>query len=102
MTEQHPLVRGHEVVAVVEPLRGCGAAGIEAEDFVREELRVEAVTDDVGTDGGGEEPGGADRLAAGQRQDTEGDGPQHRNRDPNKRPPPPARKLWRRLPMFKF
>ena len=82
MTEQDPAIRWHEIVAVVEPLGGCGAAGIETKDAVREEIRIEPVADGIGTDRGGQQPGGADRLAAGQREDAERGGAQQRNQPP--------------------
>ena len=82
VAKQHPAVRRHEVVTVIEALGGCGAAGIETKDAVGEKLRVEAVCDSVGADGGNQEPGGADRLAAGERQDAEGGGAECRDESP--------------------
>ena len=70
MAEQHPAIRRHEVVTVVEAFGGRCAVGIEAEDAIGEKLRVKAITDRIGADGARQEPGGADRLAAGQRQDS--------------------------------
>jgi len=86
MAEQHPLVRGHEVTAVVEALRRCGALGIEAEDARGEEFRVEAVGDDVRTDGGRQQPGGADRFTAGQGEHAECGRAQYGNGYPDDRP----------------
>ena len=71
VTEQHPAVGRDKIVAIVESLGGGGAARIEPEDLGSEEFRVEAVADDVGADGGGQKPGGTDRLAASQCQDAE-------------------------------
>ena len=64
MAEQHPTVGGDEVVPVVEALGGRGAAGVESEDRVREELGVEPEGDGIGTDRGDQQPRRADALAA--------------------------------------
>ena len=69
-------------MTVIEALGGRGAAGIETKDAVSEKLRVEAIADRVGAHGGNQEPGGADRLAAGECQDAEGGGAECRDESP--------------------
>ena len=56
MAEEDPLVRRHEVAAVVEPLGRRRAARVEPEDLLGDEPRVEAVGDEIGADGGDDEP----------------------------------------------
>ena len=71
VAEQHPAVGGDEIPPVVEPLGGGGPAVVQAEDTGGEEPGIEAVADRVGAEGGREEPGGIDRLAAVERQHPE-------------------------------
>ena len=68
VAEEHPAGGRHEVAAVGQPLGRRGPAVVEAEDPVGEEAAVEAEGDEVGADGGEDEPGGADRLAPMERQ----------------------------------
>jgi hypothetical protein len=69
VAEEDPPRGRHEVAAVLQPLGGCGAAVVEFEHALGEKAAIEAVGDEVGPDGGEDEPGGADSLAA-----VEGDG----------------------------
>ena len=83
MAEQHPAVGRHEVVAVVEPLGGRRALRVETKDFVGEELRIEPVGDDVGTDGGDQQPRGIDRLTADEGEHPERGRAEQRNQGPD-------------------
>ena len=100
VAEQHPAVRRHEVVAVVEPLGGRRALRVETKDFVGEEPRIEPVGDDVGADGGGQEPGGIDHLTADEGKHPECGRAEQGNQTPDHHRH--ARKLLSCLPMFKF
>jgi len=82
MTEQHPAVRGHEVAAVVVAFGRSGSGRIEPEYAVGEELRVKAVGDDVGADGGGQQPRGVDRLTASECEHAERRGAEQRDERP--------------------
>ena len=55
---------GHEVAAVAEPLGRRRPAVVEGEDPGGEEAAVEAVGDQIAADGGEDQPGGVDGLAA--------------------------------------
>ena len=82
VAEQHPAVGRDEVVAVVEALGGRGAARIEAEYRVRQELGVEPEADSVGADRRNEQPCRADRLAAGEGEHAERRRAEQRDRAP--------------------
>src|SRR5207249_10778085 len=61
---EYPLIGGHVVAAVREPLGGRGAAVVEGEHARGDLLRIEAIADDVGADGRDEQPRGVDSLSA--------------------------------------
>jgi hypothetical protein len=68
VTEEDPSRRGHEIPAVGQALGRGGPAVVQAEDPVGEKAAVEAEGDQVGADGGHDEPRGADRLTPVQGQ----------------------------------
>ena len=68
MAEQHPAAGRNEVAPVVQPLGRRRAPVVQAEYALGQEPAVEAVGDEVGADGGEHQPGGADGLAAVERE----------------------------------
>jgi hypothetical protein len=70
--EEHPLGRGDEVPAVLQPLGRSRAAIVELEDPGGEEPTVESIADQVGTDGGQDQPRGADGFASMEGDDSPG------------------------------
>ena len=73
MAEQHVAVGRHVIEAVVVAIRRRRPLRVDAEHLVGDEQRVEAVGDEVDAHRGDDEPGGVDRLAAGERDDAECD-----------------------------
>ena len=64
VSEDDPLVRGHEIAAVIETFRRSSAQGIEREHFSGNKTAVEAISDGIGRDRGDDQPQGVDLLAA--------------------------------------
>src|SRR6185503_9039209 len=85
MAEQDPLVRRHEVAAVVQSLSRCRTLRVELEDLLRDKPRVEAVCHEIRTHRGDDEPGRTDGFTAGECDVTEGCGTKDRDADPNER-----------------
>src|SRR5678815_779163 len=77
MAKQNPLVRRHEVAAVVQPLSRGRALRIQLKHLLGDELRVEAVSDEIRTDRGDDEPRGANRIASRERDIAERGSAQH-------------------------
>src|SRR6185503_19090442 len=67
VAEHDPLVGGHVVAAVVEPLGGCRARVVERQHLGRDEGGIEAVGRQVAAHRRDHEPDPVDRLAALQR-----------------------------------
>ena len=84
MAEQDPSVRGHEVAAIVETLRGRGATRIQFEHLLGDEPGVEAIRDEIRAHGRDDEPGRANRFAALQRDITERGSAGQRDANPDR------------------
>ncbi len=69
MADENPFAGGNEIVAVFQALGGGGAGVVERQNFRGDELRVEAIGDEIGAERSDDEPDGVERLAA-----FEGDG----------------------------
>ena len=82
VAEHDPLARGHEVAAVVEPLGRHRPRGVEAEDFRRDEGRVETIGHEVRAGRGHHEPHAVDRLVAPGGDDGEPGRPDEGDRGP--------------------
>jgi hypothetical protein len=54
VSEDDPLVRGHVIASVVEPLGRRSPGGVEGEDVARDEPAVEPVGDEIRADSRGE------------------------------------------------
>jgi hypothetical protein len=80
--EHDPPVGRHVVAPVRQPLGGGPAGRVEGEDARRDEPRVEAVGDEIRADGRGDEPRGADRLAAAEGEPGERAGADERDDGP--------------------
>src|SRR5690606_10947309 len=78
MAEQHPTVGRHVVLAVLQFLGGGRTVVAWLDDPAFDELRVEAIRDEIGADGGDDEPDRVDLFTADQRDDRPGDGAQDR------------------------
>jgi hypothetical protein len=83
MAEHDPAMRRHEIAAVVEPLAGRGASGVQREHARRDPPAVEAVRDEVDARRGDHEPERVDALAAMERDAAEGRGAGYGERPPN-------------------
>ncbi len=70
MAEQHPAWGRNEVASVAQPLRRRGSAVVQTQDGIGEETAIETEGDEVGADGGEDEPCRIDGLAAVQGQHT--------------------------------
>jgi hypothetical protein len=82
VAEYDPPVGRHEVAAIfVEYGRGF-SVGIEREDLRGDELTIEAIADEVGTDGRCQQPRSADRFASRESQIGKGAGAGDRDEDP--------------------
>ena len=68
MTERHPAIGRHEILAVIHHERGRGALVVQDENFCREPLAVEAIADRGRAKPGGHDPERVDRLAPGKGQ----------------------------------
>ncbi len=68
MTKRHPAIRRDEILAVIHHERGRGAVVVEHENFGREPLAVEAITDRGRAQAGGHDPERVDRFAPGKGQ----------------------------------
>jgi hypothetical protein len=64
VAEDDPLVRGNEVTAVLQPLGGGGAHGIESENLGSDEFAIETVTQGKDAKCRNHQPHGIDLLAA--------------------------------------
>ena len=82
VAEHHPAVGGHEVAAVVEPLRGRRARGVERQHARRDERGVEAVRHQVGAARRDHEEEAVHRLAARERDRRERPGARERHHEP--------------------
>src|SRR5882724_4842023 len=64
VAEEHPLIGGHEVPAVVVAFAGSGARVIEHEDLRGNKGGIEAEGNEIATDRGNDKPDGIQRFAA--------------------------------------
>ena len=74
VAEDDPPIGWAVVAAILEPQCRRPPCRIEREHLRGDELRVEAIGDRIGADGGREQPDGADRLATRQREPGDGTG----------------------------
>ncbi len=88
MAEQNPPVRRDIVAAVFESLGGRLAIGVQSEHALRDETTVESVRDQVRADCGDQQPSGAHRLAAAQREQRTRCRAGYRDTDPDQSPDP--------------
>ena len=72
MTKNHPAVRRHEILAVIAHEGGRGALIIKDEQFRRQPLAVEAVTDRERAQPGDDDPESAHRLSARESENRNG------------------------------
>ena len=84
MSECHPAVRRHEILAVIHYERGRRPVVVEHENFCREPLAVKAITDRGRAEAGSHNPKGIDRLAPGKGQHGDGGCTERTNADPEK------------------
>src|SRR5262252_8593100 len=71
MAEQHPLVGGHEIAAVIAAFGGSRTRVVERQEFGADERGIQPVGDEIAAHSGDHEPGGIERLAAMQGDGTE-------------------------------
>src|SRR5688572_17099939 len=85
MAKQNPLVRRHEVAAVVQPLSRGRTLRVQLEYCVGDEPRIKTVCHEVRTHRGDDEPGRANVFTARERDVAEGTGAEDRDTDPDER-----------------
>ncbi len=83
MAEQNPLVRRHEVAAIVQSLSRRRSLRVELEDLVGDEPRVKAVCDEIRAHRGDDEPSRTDGFTAGESDVTKRSGTEDRYTDPD-------------------
>src|SRR5262249_13531049 len=96
MAEHDPSVRRHVVATIVQALGWRHPIRIEREDLRRHPPTEEGVADQIAADRGGEQPGGADLLTAGEGEPGERPGANEGDEDPHEQPEwfGHARLLW--------
>ena len=71
VAEQYVSIGRAIVETVVEAVGGCRSRGIDAQNFVGDELPVKSIGDEIDRDGGRNQPDSVDRLAARECDDAE-------------------------------
>jgi hypothetical protein len=72
VAKQHPALGGYEVTAVSQPFGWCSTPIIQPEHTIGKETAVESVAEEIGANGGEDQPCRADSLAPMQCENTPG------------------------------